>query len=120
MRAVAREAAFEQSEAVDRERLRREAAGAVEEAGDLAGPAALPARQRDMRVEGAALGREAGRLARALDLGGERGERRLRFDAGPQRAGAALLEAAGAVDPDLEAGGTDRGERRCKVLGDRP
>src|SRR3954469_23271925 len=117
MRAVARQAAFEQAEAVDFERLRGEAAGAVEEIRELAAAAALPPRQRDVRVEGTALGLEADRLARALDLGGERGEGSFRLDSGPQRAGAALLEAAGAVDANGEGGGADRGERGSKVFG---
>ena len=53
-------------------------------------------------MEGAALGLEAGRLADALDLGGERGDGLLGLDAGPERAGVALLEAADAGDAKLE------------------
>src|SRR4051812_44370900 len=101
MRAVAREAAFEQDKAVDFEPIGGEAASALEEGRDLAGTAAFPAGQRDMRVEYPTLGLEAGGLAGALDLGGERGERRLGLDAGPQRARIALLEAAGAMDARL-------------------
>ena len=87
MRAVARQAAFEQDELADLERLGDEAAAAGEEVGELARPAAFPAGQGDVRVEGAALGLQPDRLAGALDLGGEGGERLLRLDPGPQRAG---------------------------------
>ena len=83
MRAVAGEVAFEQDELADLERVRGEAAGAVEEARDFVAAAALPAGERDMRVKGAALGLEAGRDARALDLGGEGGDGRPGLDAGP-------------------------------------
>ena len=43
---------------------------------DLAAAAAFPAGERDVRVKGAAFGLEADRLASALDLGGERRDRR--------------------------------------------
>src|SRR5690242_5994491 len=97
MRAVAGEADFEEDEFVDVEWLRREAAAAVEEIGDFAAAAAFPARDRDVRKEGAALGFEADGQANALDLGGEGGDGRLRFDAAPERAAAALLEPADAA-----------------------
>ena len=64
MRAVAREAAFEQGEFGHVERLRREAARAFEKACDFARAAAFPAGERDVRVEGAALGFEADLLQR--------------------------------------------------------
>src|SRR5260221_2152670 len=80
---VARQAAFEEGEGVDRERLGGEAGLALEEAGDLARAAALPAGQRDVRVKGAALGIETDGDASALNLGGECGERLLRLDASP-------------------------------------
>jgi hypothetical protein len=83
VRAVAREAAFEQGEPVDFERFGGKTAGAFEERGDLAAAPAFPPRQREVRVERAALGFEARRLAYALDLGGERNKRRLRFDPRP-------------------------------------
>ena len=83
MCAVSRQAAFEQDEAVDGERLRRQAAAALEEVVHFARAAAFPAGKGDVRVERAALGFEADRLAPALDLGGERGERRFRLNPGP-------------------------------------
>src|SRR4029079_16744303 len=102
MRTVAREAAFEQAEALDGERARGEAARAIEEGGDLAAAAAFPAGERNVRVEGAALGLEGNRLAQALDLGGEGDQRSLWLDAGPERAGVSWLEAAGSGDAQLE------------------
>ena len=75
MCAVAGEAAFEQNEGVDRERLGREPAGAGEEILDLACAAAFPAGERDVRMKGAALRLQPDLLARALDLGSERGNR---------------------------------------------
>ena len=92
---------------------------ALEEICDFAAAAAFPARERDVRMECAALGLEADLLTGALDLGGESGKRRLRFDAGPEGASAALLEPADADDPRLKAFGTDVRQRRGKVLGDR-
>jgi len=89
-----------------------------EEAVHLARPAALPAGERDVRVESAAFGLKPDRLARALDLGGEGGKRRLRLDAGPQGAGIALLEAADAGDAQCESFGADAGERGGKVFAD--
>ena len=83
MRAVARQVAFEQDEAVDREGVRHEVLAAVEEALDLARPAAFPAGERDVRMERSALGLEAGADAGPLDLRGERGDRLLRVDGGP-------------------------------------
>ena len=83
MRAVAGEAAFEEGEFVHAERFRREAAGALEEARDLAGAAAFPARERDVWMKGAALGLEANCDARPLDLGGKRSHRLPRLDSGP-------------------------------------
>src|SRR5256885_16471977 len=119
MRAVAREAAFEQDEGVDLERVGGEAPSALEEGRDLAGAAAFPAGECDVGHEGAALGLEAGGLAGTLDLGGERGERRLGLDAGPQRARIALLEAGGAMDARLERLRADCGQRGGEVFADR-
>src|SRR5579884_1597181 len=83
MRAVAGEAAFEQGEGVHLERIGNDAAFALEEIRDLARPPPFPARERDMRVEGAMLGLQADLLARSLGLGRERGERFLRLYARP-------------------------------------
>src|SRR4249919_2353844 len=119
MRAVAREAAFEQGECVDREWRRAERAVAGDEVLGVARPAAFPARQRDVGMEGATLGLEADREADPLDFGGERGERRLGLDPGPQSARTALVEPADSLDPQLEARRTDAAERVGEVLGDR-
>src|SRR5207244_1721112 len=94
--------AFEQSEIADFKWFGGEAALAFEEVGDFACSAPFPARERDVRVERAAFRLEADGDARALDLRGEGGEGRLRFDPGPQRARVALLEAAHARDADSE------------------
>ena len=83
MRAVAGEVAFEQGEGVDLERVGDEGGVAIEEAGSLVRAAPFPAGEGDVRVERAALGLEADRLARPLDLCGERRDRRLGLDAGP-------------------------------------
>src|SRR5690348_11684023 len=117
MRAMPGEATFEQDEAVDGEGCGGEAGAALEELVDLARSAAFPAGERDVRVECAAFGLKAGRLADALDLGGESGERRLRFDRRPERAGIALLEAADAADAQLERLGADAGERGGEIFG---
>ena len=80
---MAGEAAFVEDEAVDREGFRGEGPVALEEGLRGLGIAAVPAGERDVRVERPALGLEAGCDASALDLGGERGERGLGLDAGP-------------------------------------
>src|SRR4051794_13932572 len=98
MSAVAGEAAFEEGEFAHLERFRGEAPGALEEARDFVAAATLPARERDVRVKGAALRLETGGGAGALDPGGERGHRLPRLDSGPKSARTALLEAAGAGD----------------------
>ena len=104
MRAVAREAAFEQDEFGDLERLGTRPRVAFEEACTSRVAAAFPTGERDVGMVGAALGLEADRLADALDLGGERGEWLLGLDARPQRAGVALLETADAVDARSKTG----------------
>jgi hypothetical protein len=81
--AVTGQPAFEQDEGIDLEWLRREAAVAFEEGSSFPRPAAFPAGEGDVRVKGAALGLEAGRLAGALDPGGECGDRLPRLDPGP-------------------------------------
>ena len=68
MGAVAGEAAFEEGEGIHLPRFGDQAALAVEEAGDLAGSAAFPAGEGDVRVKGAVLGLEADLLTGALDL----------------------------------------------------
>src|SRR5687768_17095822 len=83
MRAVAREVALEQDEAVDLERLRGEAAVALEEGVGGASAAAVPAGERDVRVEGSPLGLDSGPGAGTLDPGGQVRDRRLRLDPGP-------------------------------------
>ena len=88
MRAVAAEVALVEVEGVDRERLADQGGVAREEGVERGRGPAAPAREGDVRVEGAALGRQAGTDADALDLGGERGERAARLDPGPQRAAA--------------------------------
>ena len=60
------------------------ASGALAIAGPaLAGPAAFPSRESNMRVKGAAFRLQADQLAHAFDFRGKRGEGRLRLDAGP-------------------------------------
>src|SRR5690348_16679176 len=103
MRAVAREAAFEKREGVDLEGFRKQAALPLEEIRNLARAAAFPAGEGDVRVEGAVLRLQADSQARALHLGCERGDGFLGLDAGPQRPGIALLEAADAAHADREA-----------------
>ena len=98
MRTVARQVAFEKDEFVDEEGLRRETSSAFQVRVDFTTAAAFPASQRNMWMKGAAFGLEASRLACALDLGCKRGDWRFGFDAGPQRARTALLEAADAGD----------------------
>src|SRR4029453_11226372 len=79
MRAVPRELAFEQDEAVDGEGRGCKAAVSLDE--DIRGPARppFPARQGDVRMEGAPLGLEADRLADGLDLSGQWHKPRLRL-----------------------------------------
>jgi hypothetical protein len=120
MRAVAREAAFEQDEVAHVERIRREAAHAFEESGDLVPAPALPSRKRDVRMKGAALRIQADGEAGALDLRRKRGNERPRLDTGPQSARAALLEPAGAGDAKLERRGADAGELGGEIVRDRP
>src|SRR3954454_10888772 len=100
MRAVARQAAFEQRKLGHFEWVADQALATLEEIFGLAGAAAFPASERDVRVEGPALGLEPNALASALDLCCERGERILWLDPRPQRAGIARLEAPNALDPD--------------------
>src|SRR4051794_3605043 len=107
MRAVFRQAAFEEGETIDVPQLGNERAFAVEVIGELACAAAFPAGEGDVRVVGAALRLEADALADPLNLGGKGGERLLRFHAGPKRAAAALFEAADAFDAQQERIGAD-------------
>ena len=83
MRAVTRQAAFEQGEAIRRERWRSEASAALGEGVRRAPRVAAEASERHVGVKGAALGFEAGGLAGALDLRGERRDRCPGLDAGP-------------------------------------
>src|SRR6476646_3376063 len=83
MGAVARQAAFEENEAVHLERSGAEAAPSVQEFDELARSPAFPAREGDVRVKGASFGVQTNRLANALDLGREGSEGLLRFDARP-------------------------------------
>ena len=102
MRAVAGEATLEQGEGVDGERAGGEGAVAVEEGGGFAGAAAFPAGQRDVRMIDAPLGLQAGGLADALDLGGERGDLFLWPPPRPTMRRLALVEAADALDAQFE------------------
>ena len=99
---------------------RSEGAVAVEEGLGSGGGGAPETRQGDVRVKGAALGLQAGGDAGALDLCGERGDRLLRIDRGPQGAAAAALENADAVDGQLKARMTDAIEGHGDVVGQRP
>ena len=119
MRAVAGETAFEENEILHLERLGREARLVFEEMLNLAGPAALPACERDVRMERTTLRLETNLLTGAFDLRGQGGKRRLRLDASPQRAGAALFEPADAPDPGVEALGTDVCQSSRKVFCNR-
>src|SRR5439155_469167 len=92
-------------------------AGTFEEALYFAAAAAFPPSEGDVRVEGAAIGFQAEIRAGAINLGGERRERRLRFDAGPQRAGVALFETAGAADAQVECTDANPRERGGDVFG---
>ena len=83
MGAVLRETAFEKDEVFHVEWIGNEAAPSLEEVRDLAGAAALPSREGDVRVVGAAFRFETDALADALYLGGERGQGFLGFYAGP-------------------------------------
>src|SRR3954451_15427951 len=120
VRAVAGEAAFEEHERVDFPWVGDEAAVALQIARHLARSAAFPARKRDVRMVGAALGREADGLTDTLDLCGERCERLFRFNACPKRARVALFEAADAVDAGGEAPGADAAERSREIVGNGP
>ena len=97
--AVTREAACEEHEAFDLERLRREAGAALDEFTDLARSAAFPAGERDVRVKGSPFRFEADLLADPFDFCGERCDGRFRLDTSPQGATRALLEATHTRDP---------------------
>src|SRR3982751_3485980 len=118
MGAVAAEAAFEQSEAGDIERFGNEALAALEEVLGLAAAAAFPPGKRDVRMKGAALRLEADTLAHPLDLGGERGERLLGIEPGPQGASTERLEPADSLHPNRERTRAHPAERCGEVLGD--
>ena len=66
------------------------------------------------------LGLEPDCDAHALDLGGERGERLLRLEPGPQGSGIARLEPADALDPKLEPAGADLAQGDGDVFRNRP
>src|SRR5436305_2015802 len=83
VRAVPGDAAFEEDEGVDLPRLAGKAPLALQEACELAGAAALPSRERDVRVKGAALGLEADVLADPLDLRRDGRDVGFGFNAGP-------------------------------------
>jgi hypothetical protein len=72
MRAVTREVALEQREVGDLERRRRQAARTLQEVVGLAGSPAFPARQRDVRMEGAMLWLELKKMELA-QVAGDRG-----------------------------------------------
>lgn len=75
-----------------------------------------PAGNRDVRMVGAALGFEADPLACPVDLGGECGERPPGGNPRPERAAAALGEAADAVHLDLERLEADAGQCRRQIF----
>ena len=101
------------------ERVGGEGAVAGDERLGEGGAAAVPAGDGDVRVEGAALGLEAGGDAGALDLGGERRDRCLGLDPGPHRAAVAAVEAADPGDAQRERRGADPAERCGDIVGER-
>ena len=118
MRPVAREVAFEQGEFAHRERRRREVGVAPLEGCDGFGVAAVPAGQGDVRVEGAALGLDAGADAGAVDLARRASATGVsRLHPGPQSAAVAPVEAADAADPKLERREAYLGQRSGDVVG---
>ena len=83
MRAVPRQAAFEQDEAIHRERLAKRGFGGARRRRAPRPRVAAEASERHVGVKGAALGSRPARLAGALDLRRERRDRALGLDAGP-------------------------------------
>jgi hypothetical protein len=120
MRTVAREAAFEQNEPVDLERVRPKPLLSFKEVLHLERPMSLPPRQGDVRMEGPALRLQADLLTRSFDFRGDGSERRLGRDARPKRAAAPLLEPADSAQSDLESRSPNSAERVGEIVGDRP
>ena len=75
--------ALEKCEARNPERFGRQASVPRKIILYLARPAAFPAGERDVWVEGATLGLEADRLAHALDFCGQSGDGFFGLDSGP-------------------------------------
>lgn len=116
MRAVTREMAFEQRQAIDRDGFAGQC-GFAFEPGVGVGGAGAAAGEGDVGQIGAALGREAGADQRVVDLGVERGERVARFGAGEQGTAWALVEPTHAIQPKIERARAQRGERGVDILG---
>ncbi len=120
MRAVAGELAFEENEAIDPEWFRSEIRVPSQEGVDRFGIAAVPARQGDVRLKMPGAPARARLVECALDLRGERGDRLLWLDAGPEGAAISLARIfrrrRRAVRTDGESQSLKRGSN---VIGDR-
>ena len=110
--------AFEQDEFGNLEWLGAEAACAFQEIGDFAVAPTFPAGKRNVRMERSAPRAQADLLADPFGLLRERGNGRLRLDAGPQCAAVSLLETTGTVIWQRKSAATNLTERRREIVGD--
>jgi len=119
MGAISAEMAFVENEFLDLPGVALQAPMLFDEGLQIGGRP-VPASEGDVRVEGAALGREAGRLASAFDLLRERLQLVLWRQSRPKRAAVSPVEAADAVERDVECVEADAFELGRQILGNRP